>query len=424
MNPKVAEKPTASKTNIKASRTFKPITLVKADDGQLEVPKRIEVVRAGNWPNSVKGNLTISSADLDEMKANFDAGMSQPYPGFGLPIDFGHADFAEAAGWIKDLEVVGNVLYADVEWSTAGEEALRGGLYKCFSPAFYPACMGEYHDPENFDVTARNVLEGGGLTNIPFFKGLTPIQASTSSNGDEDKNVIYINASKEEEKNSMDLAEIRAKENDALTEDERKFLDEHKSELSAEEVQKFGFEAPKSEEGEEQEEEQEEEAPAGEAEEVELPEAVAASLKAANVVMVKADRLKSLEETAEKFEKKEAQETVQAHVQRGAIKADQLGLWTNKLVAARGKDREEMETLLSNLPDNKVMADEIGQEEGESVENSAQAELMRRAGEAVKASVKDGKATVALGEAVKTVLASDKGLSDRVKEEREAAESK
>lgn len=433
MNPAVADKNSASKTNIMASRTFRPINLVKADDGKQTVPTQIEVVRAGTWPNSLKGNLTISTGDLEEMKANFDAGIAQPYPGFGVPIDFGHADFAEAAGWIKGLEIQGNVLYANVEWSTAGENALRGGLYKCFSPAFYPGCMGDYHDPEDYDITARNVLEGGGLTNIPFFKGLTPIKASTSNKDGGDKNVIYIKASDNEKENPMTLAEILAKENDALSDEERTFLVEHKSELTAEQAEKFGVELPAAEgegsegeegEGEGAEGEEGEGSEEGVEDSVELPEAVTASLKKAGVVMIKADRLKSLNETAAKFEKKEAQEVVQAHIQRGAIKADQLGLWTNKLVQASGKDRTDLETLLKNLPDNKVMASEIGADEGEAASDSAQSELMKRAGEAVKASVVDGKPTIQLGEAVKAAMSNDPDLAKRVTEEREAQESK
>lgn len=59
-----------------------------------------------------------------------------------LPIDFAHgldglngAD-SRAAGWITGLSVESKRIMASVEWSSAGEEALKGRVYRFISPTF------------------------------------------------------------------------------------------------------------------------------------------------------------------------------------------------------------------------------------------------------------------------------------------------
>jgi len=414
MQPKVAERPTASKTKnspiavhntaieMNAARTLRPILADK--DGEL--PTRIMIMKAGTWADSVKGNLIISTEDLKEMVENFNRGLGQAGEGIGLPIDFSHNDWAEAAGWIQGLVVEGDTLYADpVSWTSKGEEALRGGLYKCFSPAFYPSCLGEWHDPENWERTARNVLEGGALTNIPFFKDLSPIMASTSHNqGNEDKNTLYINASNEKE-NHMDLAEVRAKENDSLSEDERNFLTENKGQLTPEELAKFGFEAPKAEE-EEQEEEQEQE-------EVETPEAqaVLAAIKSGEKVLVEASTIKSLQATAKKYETEKAEAEVQKHIARGAIKADQKDAWTKKVMA----DNSTLE-LLQNLPDNQVLASEIGASTKTADATSPTAQIENLANARVEAARKENR-TLDFGTAVSQVMKENPELAKQYQSE-------
>jgi 5-deoxy-D-glucuronate isomerase len=116
--------------------------------------------------------------------------------------------------------------------------ALEDGEYKCISPSFWPACLGEWYDPEDSEQTARNVLVGAGLTNIPFFKDLTAIMASRSSDNDgKSKNVIYIKADKEQK--TMTLDEVRVLDADKLNDEQKQILIAHKEELSAEERTKF-----------------------------------------------------------------------------------------------------------------------------------------------------------------------------------------
>jgi phage I-like protein len=312
--------------NISLAKTFRTLDIIYADN-TATIPTRIELIKAGTWPDdSNKGYLKITEADLREFKSNFDKGTGMAGgQGFGIPIDFSHKEWGKAAGWIKELEIIGKTLFANVQWSKSGEEALANGDYKCISPSFYPSCLGKWRDPEDHSITAQNVLVGAGLTNIPFFKDLKPIMASNTSGerGAEDKNVIYINASARKEEKHMQptLEDVRAKDNDALTEEERKVLADNKADLTADELKKFGFEVKADIK----------------------PQPKADPVKASqvkgdegNVVMaateVKSmnDRIGTLEEAVKASHKKEVEQEVTKHIARGAIKADQKDFWVEK----------------------------------------------------------------------------------------------
>lgn len=391
------------------------ITITADRTGAL--PTRIEVMRAGTWIDSMKGTLIITTGDLQEFKINFDNGLGQAGEGLGLPIDFMHESWGKAAGWIKNVEVEDEVLYATVEWTDAGRNALLSGEFKCFSPTFYPACLGEWQDPEDYTLTARNVLEGGALTNIPFFKDLTPIMASKSDQDGRSKNVIFINASEKKENTMPTLEEVRAKDNDALTDEERTLLTENKAELTAEEQAKFGFEV--SETAEQKAEREAAEAKA--AEEAEAAASATAQPVAAsavkgnegNVVMAAAevkkmnDKIDELSAYQAEQKKKEVRASVETHVARGAIKADQIDKWTNAILAS--KDNAE---LLSNLPDNSVMASEQGADAGSNAV-SASAEIMSKANKLVEAS--EGKTS--MGDAISKVRKDNPNLAQAADEE-------
>jgi hypothetical protein len=338
--------------NISNARTFKALGFIKSDQGTDEIPTRIELIKAGQWPDdSNKGYLKITKADLEEFKSNFDNGVGMPGgKGFGLPIDFSHEEWAAAAGWIKELEIVGNTLFANVEWSKSGATALTNGDFKCISPSFYPACLGSWHDPEDWSNTAQNVLVGAGLTNIPFFKDLKPIMASTTSGegSNEDKNVIYVNASARKEEKYMQptLEEVRAKDNDVLTDEERQILADNKADLNADELKKFGFEVKADTK----------------------PQPKANPVKASdvkgnegNVVMAAAevkqlnDRIGTLEEAVKASNKKDIESEVDTHIARGAIRADQKDAWVEKITADNSN-----KDLLVALPDNQVLASAQG----------------------------------------------------------------
>lgn len=306
-------------------------------DNSGTLPSRIEVLRAGMWPDaSNKGMLYITNEDLLEMAANAKAGMGVPGGDItiGLPIDFMHEEWAEAAGWMKGFVVEDGILYADpVEWTTKGAEALRGGMFKCFSPSFYPKCLGEWCDPEDWNRTAVNVLVGGALTNIPFFKDLQPIMASRNSQEGNGRYQYFV-AADSERSNMPTLEEVRVKAAADLSEEDKTLLAENKDKLNADERVKFGFEtaeAPKVDA-----------AATGAVETEEQKEAakVQASIKAGTHVLVEANAYKALEGKVEAMDKQlteSREEKVKASVaqavKEGKIVADQSDDWTKRIMA-------------------------------------------------------------------------------------------
>src|SRR5882757_5095739 len=114
---------------IQTTQPLRTRTIIMADSSNT-VPTKIELIKSGTWPaSSVKGPLTIMPSDLMEMKQNFDAGIGVP-GGLGkLPIDYSHEEWGKAAGWITQLDIETDdsgvaTLFATVEWSKSGEQAL------------------------------------------------------------------------------------------------------------------------------------------------------------------------------------------------------------------------------------------------------------------------------------------------------------
>lgn len=351
--------PTAVTQNRKDQLLFVKNRLV-ADSTTRELPTRLQIIKAGVWTNSWKGDLEITVTDLQEMKLNFDKGIGLPDNGSeGAPVDYKHEDWDKAAFWIKALEVdetTGILWASEIEWTPAGREAVLSGEFKFFSPSVYPACLGTWQDPEDPTHTAQNVLLGGGLTNIPFFKGLTGLKASQTPQGDGRENVIYI----AEEGEDMDLATLRTTKKEDLTAEQIEFLKDNKAELTAEEQINLGLAEAET---------QTPVVPSATitpTEQTTAPnaEAVAlqASIKAGTHVVVPAAEHAALKASAEQsaakladMEKKEVAARVDAHVKRGAIKQDQAEKWTGLILADASN-----EDLLVSLPENKLIASEIG----------------------------------------------------------------
>lgn len=391
--------------NVGMARAYKPILA----DSNAQLPYKIEIMRVGEWNDSIKGNLTIVESDLVEMKANFDNGVGMSGgAGFGLPIDFAHNDHLEAAGWMTELSISEGVLYAHVDWSSAGETALKGKLYKCFSPSFWPGCLGTWEDPEDPTIKADNVLVGGALTNIPFFKGLKPIMASNHA-GDRTQ-AMYINANQNKELQMATLEEVLAKEASTLTQEEKDLIVANVDKLTDEQKTAHGIEV-KIETPVNENENEEEEVPTPTPVEDKEAVAVAASIKAGQVIGVPKAEYEALKASQVKFETKEAESIVQTHVARGAIKADAVSRWTNRLVSAHGKVREELEADLAALPDNKILASEIGSDKN-ATPVSASAELRKLAHEAIKAD-----ATLNISTAMSKVVAENPELATQYQTE-------
>lgn len=400
-------KSTTAASGVELFRTATPI--LAADEGNL--PSKIEILKQGTWDTPYHGMFEVTLGDLQQYIKNFNGNVRAHSSSVGLPIDPEHKDTEGALGWIKKLYLASDSetpgqesLWGDIEWSAEGKRDLHGKKYKFFSPTFWPV----YSDPEGRFET-QNVLEGGALTTKPLFKGLNPVMASekiddTSIEMDGGQ-TIHIKASNKELAD-MTLEEIRKKDASTLTEKEREFLADNKAELTADELKTYGFEeATQVEPAAEKQEDSkvEDEAPAAEATPAETPAPAVepVPVAASDSVRISASELNELKATAAKFETKEAQEIVDAHINRGAIKASERDGTVSMLMAAKGESRKQFEGFLSNLPDNKMMASEAGSSEKPQDTRSATDQIMEIATKKVEAS--EGKLTmgVAISEARK-----------------------
>jgi hypothetical protein len=120
----------------------------------------------GQFDHPKYGKMTFDDEFFDEVVANYKnkvLGRTEPY------IDFDHQK-GRAAAWIRELSVDPDGLWASrVDWTPAGETAVRSGEYRYVSPWW-----GSVSDAANGETYDR-VLRGAGLTNVPYLKQLPPV---------------------------------------------------------------------------------------------------------------------------------------------------------------------------------------------------------------------------------------------------------
>ena len=145
---------------------------------------RIQIAKVGNFKHRRYGNFRITLDTFRSFIANFDAGI----PTAEIAIDPDHASEVEgdtrAVGWYKRLHIIGDGLFADVEWTWRGAYMIREGEYKYFSPSWnlnHQSDDGAKHGP---------TILGGGLTNRPFFERMATVSLSRALNDAADRGVF------------------------------------------------------------------------------------------------------------------------------------------------------------------------------------------------------------------------------------------
>ena len=400
-------------------------------------PKEIQVLMCGSWNHPVYGPIIITADDIKLFKENFDAGLRRD-----IPITEGHESFDEkpAIGWFKELIDKGEGgLWAVTEWTEKGKTLLSDKAYKYFSPEFYT----EYEDPESREIY-KDVLVGGALTNKPYFKKMKAVVLSEQSINN---NYTFSDM--------LDLKTITAKNVEELSTEEKAFLVEHKSELSTEELAKFGSVLEPEETAEQKTEREEKEK--GDANEAaglnrdgsakETTTELTQEEKDANVAAGKN------EDGSEKVEASEKNKvTISASeykalsdmANKGAlafkeIRENKIKGEASKLIFteqnSKGKvlpkDEQKVFSFMLGLTDAQrktfgeiveaIPASNLFTENGSgggSVEGTAAAELTKKVASEME---KDKK--MSYSDAVKKVLASDAGLSKRYNEENAVAKS-
>ncbi|MFN4180592.1 MAG: phage protease [Armatimonadota bacterium] len=106
---------------------------------------------------------------LRKLKEAFDNGVF----GQDVPVNFEHMlSPLGAAGWVKAMEVRDDGLYAQIEWTDIGKEAIEKGRFKYVSVE-----LGGAIDPKS-GKELTDIITGIALTNRPFFKALTTLAAA------------------------------------------------------------------------------------------------------------------------------------------------------------------------------------------------------------------------------------------------------
>lgn len=335
-----------------------------------DLPTEFELLKVGAWRTPYHGDIMITSDDITAYVDNFANGYGVSGAGkLKLPINYAHESWEKAAGWfVPAASQDGMTLMAtEVEWTPAAAQALRDGEWKCISAEFCPAGRGGWIDPLDENHVVPNVLTGCALTNIPLYSILEPVMASAMGkpNGQKTISLLIASEHKSKESHMPTLQEVLAKNPEELEDADRDVLASNKDSLDADQRKKYGFEVVASKTDNDKDETV---ANADDA-------AVLADIKGGKKVVVDADAYKQMEQTVaasaktvKDLNRKQVEADVLEHgVKRGAIKADQLGAWADKVEAGTVTVED-----IKNLPENPAVAAMIGDDKtaGDATENA------------------------------------------------------
>ena len=135
--------------------------------------KTVQLLRTGNFKYGGYGAFDITSDNLRQLKSNFDSNVRR----VKIAVDYFHASYAEAAGWIEAIELrnADNELWITVDWTAEAVEKIMGKEIRYLS-----ADMDfNYMDIES-GVEFGCVLMGAGLTNRPYIKDMKAIISELS----------------------------------------------------------------------------------------------------------------------------------------------------------------------------------------------------------------------------------------------------
>jgi phage I-like protein len=131
---------------------------------------RVQMFPIGHWDGHPDGPLDVTKQDLETAIKNFTTTQR------ALPVDFDHGlDFQDtpegrrAAGWIKDLELADDGLYATFDATDEAAAWIKGGQYRFISPTF----MYSFTNKDSGEDQGFTLLRAG-LTNVPWFDGMAP----------------------------------------------------------------------------------------------------------------------------------------------------------------------------------------------------------------------------------------------------------
>lgn len=180
----------------------------------------------GEWKGHPNGPFKLELVDLEQIKTNFENGK------IDIVADFEHASLwnekAPATGWIKELYIKDDELWAKVHWLNDALELIKQEQYKYASPVF---------DQHTIDqVTGEDIgwsLHSVALTNRPFLEELGEVIANNKQ--------FQIEGEKEMNKDDKKEMEDLKEENKKLTEaanaaEEKRVTDEIDTAIAAKKI--------------------------------------------------------------------------------------------------------------------------------------------------------------------------------------------
>ncbi len=132
----------------------------------------VQIAKEGSWKGHAAGEFELTNDTFSEMLDNFEK-QENPVPvTYEHPRHHGDGSPIPAAGWIHELEVRGEKLYALVEWVEDAASLIKKGAYRFCSIVFGPSV-----DRETGDECGVELFELG-ITNEPFIDGMEPMRLS------------------------------------------------------------------------------------------------------------------------------------------------------------------------------------------------------------------------------------------------------
>jgi len=134
------------------------------------------VFTGGRQVDSMQRAFTYTEDILDDIVKSYDVQRHE------APISWGHSgdtrktptDTLPAAGWVQNITRKGKNLYAEIEWSGAGQEEVKNKNYKKFSASFYRPDSS--HNPKPGHWSLRHVALLGAEP--PAVKGIKEMSFS------------------------------------------------------------------------------------------------------------------------------------------------------------------------------------------------------------------------------------------------------
>lgn len=181
-----------------------------------ELAKEIKVAVVGKWKGHHAGPFEISQTDLEQMIENF------KNSGLSIPIDYEHESLenkkAPAIGWVDELYIKNNALFALPKWNDEARELIKNKQYKYISPVFM------FNSVDR--VSGKGIgttLQSIALTNTPFLTELGEISCKENQFNKGDKmsqNAKVANSDGQTNELQEKLAELEVQNAELVKENE------------------------------------------------------------------------------------------------------------------------------------------------------------------------------------------------------------